>query len=112
MDESEFYKQLDNKGKERYKTKLRMAGTDEDPYLIPRSEWSTSKDLWPCVDFPDIYVYLINSPSPHTKDSLKAYKSSEAWAYFIAGFVNDILVCKVNDDSFIMTAKVSIHVYV
>ena len=86
MEESEFYRQLDNTGKERYRRKLEMIGSKEDPYLLPVDDWSKNKDLLPAVGFPDIYVYLINSPSPHTMESLKAYKSTDAWAYFTAGF--------------------------
>ena len=83
---SEFYLQLDDLGQKRYKEKLRQLGLKEDPYLLPAHEWSANRSLWPLVEFPDIYVYLIDSPSPHTKEALKAYKSSEAWSFFVAGF--------------------------
>ena len=84
MDEetSEFYKQLDDAGKARYRIKLQLIGSNQDIYLLPSNDWSSSSnaELWHTVDFPDIYVYLINSPSLYTKESLKAYKSTEAWA--------------------------------
>ena len=104
--ESVYYNQLDQAGKARYKQKLELLQQNEDPYLLARDCWSTDRALWPAVEFPDICVYLINSPSPYTKESLKAYKSSEAWAYFAAGFVEDIFVTKVKEDSLLMTAKV------
>ena len=104
--ESVYYNQLDQAGKARYKQKLELLQQIEDPYHLARDCWSMDRALWPAVEFPDICVYLINSPSPYTKESLKAYKSSEAWAYFAAGFVEDIFVIKVKEDSLLMTAKV------
>ena len=63
------YKQLDSTGQKRYEEKLSMLGLKEDPYVLPGS---TDRSLWPQVEYPDIYNY------PYTKESLKAYKSSEA----------------------------------
>ena len=103
---SELYLQLDPLGKTRYKEKLKMLQLCTDPYLVDRNAWSTEKSLFPQIEFPDIFVYLISSPSPYTKEALKAYKSTEAWSYFVAGFVTEVEVLKTAEDSFIMTAKV------
>ena len=103
---SELYQQLDSLGKMRYKEKLKMLHLSIDLYLVDRNAWSTERSLFPHIDFPDIFVYLISSPSLYTKEALKAYKSTEAWSYFVAGFVTEVKVLKTADDSFIMTAKV------
>ena len=50
-----------------------MLGLSQDPYLFTPA--STDKTSLPSVEYPDIFNYLINSPSPHTKESLKAYKT-------------------------------------
>ena len=106
--ESDFFKQHDVADKKRYKEKLSKLGLRIDPYLMDADQWSTSRNVWPSVEFPDICVYLLNSPSPYTKEALKAYKSSEGYAYFVAGFVDQVLVTKINDNVMLMTAKVLI----
>ena len=106
---SSLYEQLDSLGKTRYKEKLHMLQLRTDPYLVDKKAWVAERSLWPPVEFPDVFVYLINSPSPCTKEALKAYKSTDAWSYFVAGFVNEVKVLKITEDSYIMTARVCIH---
>ena len=59
-----------------------------DPYAtIPRcsaasnDKWSTISTLWPKVEYPYIYNYRVNTPSPHTKEEMKAYQSLEGYKY-------------------------------
>ncbi|KAL5474013.1 hypothetical protein EMCRGX_G028584 [Ephydatia muelleri] len=86
-EQSDAFKQLDAVGKSRYNEKLGMLGITTDPYMTPKDAWDYNLSRWPDVSFPDICVYFIHTPSPYTKDELKAYKSTEAWAYFTAGYV-------------------------
>jgi hypothetical protein len=39
--------------------------------------------LWPPVEFGCIYSYLIDTPGQFSKEKLKAYKSLEAYNYYI-----------------------------
>ena len=100
---SSYFNDLQQKAKERYRQKLDMlVPAMSDPYAtMPRcsaasnDQWSTSSTLWPKVEYPDIYNYLVNTPSPHTKDELKAYKSMEDYKYFVDGWVSKVLVHQV-----------------
>ena len=62
---STYYYELDEIAKERYREKLQKLGGLADPYLERRRDDHTSIgwQLWPKVKYPDIYSYLIATPS-------------------------------------------------
>ena len=55
----------------------------EDPYALSEEAWS---------ELGDIYNYLIDSKGRYTKESLKAYKSVEAYNYYISGHVRTVFL--------------------
>ena len=68
---STYMNSLTADAKQRYSTKLLYdSGTASlpDPYALTE-KWSIG----------DIYLYLIDTPSNHNKDSMTAYKSLEAY---------------------------------
>ena len=54
-----------------------------DPYQLCSEAWVDDPSLWPEVEFPHIYVYLIDTPGEFTREKLKAFKSLEAYNYYI-----------------------------
>ena len=98
---------LNGKERERYLVKTAIIGCD--PYLSPTvfCLLNSAKCL-PQLTFPDIYIYLVHNPSPFTGESLKAFKSTDAYQYAVAGWVNDTKIWHVEKTHLhVITAKVS-----
>ena len=71
-----YFFALEDEAKSRYLEKLAIIGPDvDDPYVI---DSAATSDAWPSIEFPDVYNYIINTPSLYTKESLKAYKSQSS----------------------------------
>ena len=69
-----------------YERKLKILYGNEKvvyPYRIPNERWKDNLSLWPPVEFGQIYTYLIDTPGQFTKEKLKAYKSLDAFNYYI-----------------------------
>ena len=80
---SPYVNTLSLDAKQRYNSKLLCDSATNnlpDPYSLTE-KWSTNPDTWPDLTFGDIYLYLIDTPSIYTKESMKAYKSLEAYRY-------------------------------
>ena len=54
-----------------------------DPYVIEESKWKDDIALWPPVEFGQIYMYLIDMPGHFTREKMKAYKSLDAFNYYM-----------------------------
>jgi len=75
----------------------------QDPYLIPVSE--LRRDVFLPVTNIDIFNYLVLGHSFCTSQRFKAYKSLDAFKYFLCGFVN-YLWSKKFDTQYAAVAKV------
>ena len=94
---SKYYDQLEGDAKKRNVEKLDLIWLNfDDPYTL---NYSKDLRLLPEIEYPDIYNYLISTPSPYTMDELKSYKSMEGYKYLLAGWVGDVSVCPVAADT-------------
>ncbi|XP_014661478.1 PREDICTED: uncharacterized protein LOC106804701 isoform X2 [Priapulus caudatus] len=104
---SPYANKLDSVAKQRYVVKIGCV--DADPYAICRSECKSVLDCesneLPDVEYPDIYHYLINTPGGFSGQCMKAYKSLDAYNYFISGWVRELLV-SVKGSKFVILSKV------
>ena len=82
--------------KERYERKLQCLyiwchGSEQqekcvevlDPYNISIELWIDDVSRWPPIEFPHAYTYLIDTPGEFTREKLKAFKSLQAYNYYI-----------------------------
>ena len=93
-------------------TSLFKSDEIEDPYLISNEKFSSvlkskAPDL-PNLAYPDTHHYSVHSVSSYTNQELKAYKSSEAYGYFVAGYISNVRCLKIsNTNNYIVKSQVS-----
>ena len=91
---SAYFNSLSPSDKNCYKMKLTLVSGITlhltDPFAIKPSEWLNDVKKWPAIQWPEIYNYLIETPSVYTREKLKAYKSLDAYNFVLCGHVQDI----------------------
>lgn len=94
--------------RERYLEKLELAELATDPYLFPTDIFT---DLIKSASLPafnphDLYHYITNGVSPYTGADLKAYKSLDAYQFFVAGWVTESRCYTSSRGMYLVMAKV------
>ena len=109
--ESPYCMELEPVSRHRYKELIdRYVG--RDPYLMKMSEFSVDlKDL-PTVEAVDITNYLVLQTSHYTKQQMKAYKSMEAYNFFVSGWVHNLGTKRLHDDHCLVFARLSVCSYI
>ena len=79
-----------------------------DPYEIGHRSWKYDLSLYSAKTYPDLVIYLSNTPSPYTLVDFKAYKSLEAFNRFLSGWVREIRVMEIGDNR-LVPARVSVN---
>ena len=81
-----------------------------DPYGIVEN-WNSDAKLMSDVSWGDMYNYLTNSPSEYIRDNLKAYKSLEAFNFFVCNHVQDIYYNEIAKKSKSCSIKTKVQKY-
>ena len=103
---SEYYADLTSPVKTRYCEKVLTCGFD--PYMLKESECSEDLADYPSVEYPDIINYLVLQTSWITRQQMKAYKSMDAYNFFVSGWVNTIFTKPVaGTDKVVVTVRVN-----
>ena len=103
---SEYTKTLDPKTKHRYIDKLSLCN-GIDPYVMKTKEFSQDFNDLPSIEFPDISNYLVIHTSFYTGKQMKAFKSLEAYNYFVCGLVHDVGVKVIKDENRLIFGRVT-----
>lgn len=100
MAELNYLKSLNEVDKCHYLSKLQLEDGRvlPDPFQELVNGWSEDISKLPSLSWRDVSNYLIDTPSPYTKESLKAYKSLDAFGYFMCGHVQDCYIHDITDD--------------
>ena len=103
---SNYFNSLSSNDQEGYVAKLTLSNGEilPDPFNLDQG-WDDDVKLLPDISWPDIYNYLINSPSSFSKENLKAYKSLEAYNFFICGHVQDVFYHDISQTSYFCFLK-------
>jgi hypothetical protein len=107
---SDYYKNLPLACQEQYKEKLCRLGVQKlclDPFVNDDC-WVDCVSKWPDVEFGEIYCYLIDNHGQFTRETLKAYRSLEAYNFFHSGWVHTVYYTNLGcADKCFLKAKVN-----
>lgn len=84
----------------------------EDPFATADERWSEDLSKWPDVEFGDVYTNLTDTKGAYTKESLRAYKSLEAYNYYENGHVHTVCHFSTSKHYSILKSQVRAHLTV
>ncbi|KAL1267167.1 hypothetical protein QQF64_002842 [Cirrhinus molitorella] len=74
---------------------------------MKKSEFSSELKYLPAIEAVDITNYLVVQTSFYSTKQMKAYKSMDAYNYFVSGWVNDIGTKVLQNDNRLVFARVN-----
>ena len=99
---SSYFSSLEENDQQKYIEKLTLQSLKllPDPFNVDDTDWNTDVTKLPDIHYPDICNYLLETPSEYTRDKLKAYKSLEAYNFFVSGHVHEVYIHHIKNSSF------------
>ena len=93
--------------KARYYKKLKDVDLNCCLYQIPFDAWKNDPTKWPDLEFPEIHVYLIETPGVFIRESMKNRKRVEARNHFVSSWVKTVYhYQKIGSNFMIVKAEV------
>ncbi|XP_028517658.1 uncharacterized protein LOC110248026 [Exaiptasia diaphana] len=89
--------------KTRYREKVEICGLD--PYTLKPSDYVEDLARLPAIEYPDIVNYLVLQTSWATNAQMKAYKSLDAYNFFVSGWVGSLLTKEVKEDRILVHGR-------
>ena len=80
-----------------------------DPYTVPNEAILHDIEALPKITHRDIFDYLLFSPSRFTIDDMKDCQSLEAYNAFFRGWVRDVGVIQIKEDTCVVRAMVGVE---
>ena len=62
---------LSSESRARYVAKVVESGTKNDPYTTPEDMWLKEFDVVSCVQWSDMFIYFVSTPSTYTREEIK-----------------------------------------
>ena len=90
----EYFNTLNDESRTRYLQKLETVKLKEYPYRLPADTWKDNPTLWPELEYPEVYDYLINTPGVYTKEAMKSRTSFEHTISLYLGGLGLLKSCK------------------
>ena len=101
MEKSKYFEGLSEEDRVHYESKLTFSTREKlpDPFILAKDQWTSDITTLPNIGWRDVTEYLIDTPSIFTKEAMKAYKSLEAYDYFVGGHVQDCFYHPLSKES-------------
>ena len=97
---------LSVKDREEYFKKLTLTNGKRLPDPCTLTEWDYDVSKWPNIQWPDIYLYLVEKPSVYTREKLRAYKSMDAYDYAICGHVQEVRYKDTDEEFCVLMSEI------